>query len=760
MKRRAARPTRQIPALLRVVTHLPLMTALACSTGVPQGPFSTFCPSDTTPGSGNLDKPSSVTVAVKTHGDGRQSAYAVALNPDLRQARAVDITGGLMVPAPNVYFPMAVKLGSFSEDVASSSDGEVAIALDAQDLSLRFFNLGDSEEGEAWKRRGDDVTSLDPRPTGLAVRGPLTDLTVVVSHAGDPVGSLTVIRWNSGQVTTRVRINVGGRPSGVGLTDDGRLAVVSNAEGNTLFVVDLTADNSSTTLPLPSCATSGRPCALDVGGPTNELSVGSAPGRPGADAPRYPVVLALRRDIPAVAVARLTYFPSPDLPNDAWVDRMRSDTDALQATVMLPRFPAAVALAPNPAPQCCEGVPFAVDPTALANGGFAYALVAMVNGSIAYLDLDAQDGSGRRMPRIIDKNSTPPGPLLDTNCNVVDYNTSTDNYRTPAMFVDGGPPPDLSTRPKVEFTVTSDSSGTPLVVQQNLDDDYVFVWEGILPSVSFRTLRATGAQLAASIVQDERTTADLVSLGVRPEDALEIPVQDGCPCPAGNPDCTVVASLEVSAVAGSTMRINGLQSIRDCLANDRVLRYGVRGKSTFSVTGGLSGRGFGRVAFMEWLDVPGMRLRMVPADYQGGDPGNVLSRDGGFVDPGVVTPATDNPPPRDAVLVVPMRSNFDPFILGTDDVAPTQGRFFPAGSIPTGLATAVVPVNVVTSSGTQAFFKAVGILSAAGGGLLIQFDLALHPPCPAPGAATCASQVVCSSNLSRSNVDSQFKFFE
>ena len=85
----------QRSAFHRVLTRVPFMMFLGCQTVTPTGtgPLSTFCPQDTSAGSGNLDKPSGVAVAIHSRGDGSKSTYAITLNPDIQQARAVDLTG-------------------------------------------------------------------------------------------------------------------------------------------------------------------------------------------------------------------------------------------------------------------------------------------------------------------------------------------------------------------------------------------------------------------------------------------------------------------------------------------------------------------------------------------------------------------------------------------------------------------------------------------------------------------------------------------
>jgi hypothetical protein len=465
------------------------------------------------------------------------------------------------------------------------------------------------------------------------------------------------------------------------------------------------------------------------------------------------VVLGLRTDIAAVAVARLKYIPDASLGGDPWVQRLVSSADHLEATVMLQHAAVAAALAPNPAPQCCAGLPFEADPTSLANGGFAYAVVALVNGGVAYLDLDAQDAHGRHVPRIIDKDSQPPGPLKDSSCAVVDYNASLDNYRVPGQDVDGGVV-DLSTRPVIAYEIGSDVEGSPPVVNQALDDDYVMVWQGLLPGATGRNFTALDCNLLTGTVQDTRTAVNLGTLGVRVGDRVEIVPTNSCPCPAAQPDCTTVTSLAVTEVSGSLLTLADTFGIRECLAAGREVAYRVRASNQFTLNGGLSGRNFGRIAFLEWVEVPGMRLQVAPAGYQGGQPSVVTARPWDTAG-GPATVVADNPPPTDAVLVVPMRSNYDPFILDTNDVDPTLGRYIPAGSVPTGIATAVIPVM----SGSSEAEKAVGVMSAAGGGLIFQFDLALHPPCSAP-VTTCDSLAQCSTLVSRSTVDAQFRFFE
>ena len=750
----APKPRPRRSAVATVMLRLPFMFVLGCQTGVPAGPLSTFCPQDSSAGSGNIDKPSGVALAIKTRGDGTVNAYAISVNPDVRQARAVDLTAGLMVPAPNVYFPMAVKLGSFTQDIAVSSDGHVAVALDAQDQDLRFFGVGGAAEDDTtWKRMGDGVSRLPPRASGLAAHGPKDDLRVVVSHAGDPVGALTLVQWSNGNVQRRSRVDVGGRPTGVALSSDGKLAVVSNADGG-LWVLDLEADwDAFPAPPFASCATDVRPCMLDVGGPTSAVTVGMAPGRPGDGAPLYPVALALRSDKPAVTVVRLKFAPSPLLGGAAWVERMRAPVDRVEATVMLPRFGAVVALAPVGAPACCSGVPFSLEPEALAQGGFAYAVLALVDGGVAYLDLDARDAVGRRTPRLIDTNATPPGPIRLESCAQLDVNTSPDNYREPGVETgEAG----SGNRPIFVWEPASDVAGDPPVVTQSLSEDYLMRWEGSLPTTRGRSLQATNGQLVQNVVTDTQTGFDLVAAGVRPGDVVDLPPQEGCSCPDTNPDCQSVALLTVVAVAGNSLELDRTFDVRRCFAEDRQLSYAVRPRNAFTVEAGLAGTFVTRLRFFESLEVPGVKLMLLPAGFEGEIP--QLPPDGtGTGGPGTVL--VTRPPPRDAVAVFPLRANFEPFILDLDDTNPASGVFVPAGSIPTGLATGIAPVRVGTSGGTAVQNQAVGVLATAGGGLVMQFVLGVYPSCVSPGAS-CINQSQCSPLVSRSSQDAAFRFYQ
>lgn len=757
-------------ALVRVLTHAPLMAVLACSTSVPTGgPLSTFCPQQQAAVSGNIDKPTGVALATKTRGDGTQSTYVVMVNPDIKQARAVDLTAGEMVPAPNVYFPMAVKLGPFTEDVAASSDGHVAVALDAEERSLKFFGLGRSNEEEAWRRLGGLVEALDQRPTGLAVRGPQDRLVVAVSHAGDPVGSVTLVRWNKPNVEERVRINVAGQPSGVAFSDDGKLLLVSSADpaGQTT-VLDVSGDWASILQgPHPDCSLGARPCVVAAGGPAGQVTAGELKGNPNGDAPTYPVALLLRADMPAVTVVRLQYTPSSALPNAPWVDRMRSPTDRVSATVMLPTFAQAVALAPVGAPRCCYGAtanPFSANADTLAAGGFAYAVVALVNGNVAYLDLDARDVSGVRTPRLIDTNANPPGPLVDPDtCNALDVNASSANYSEPGRGGDAGVA--LSgNRPFMLWEATGDLSGNPPLVQQERSEDYLFRYEGALLGLRGRSLVASDAALVENILSDSQPGFDLVAAGVRPGDSVDIPPQDGCECPGGGTDCVSAALMMVTAVAGPTVRVDSAFEARRCFSDGRAVRYSVRVKDGFSVEGGQTGRAFGRVRFFEKAVLPGVTITLLPAGWSGPVP--VLPEDGGNGGPVGVTVV--NPPPRDALLAFPLRSNFEPFILNLDDRDVLNGRFQPLGAMPTGLVTGMVPVRVGTTSGNAAIqTRAIGILATAGAnlgagpGLIFQFDLGVYPQCGDPGTGTCLSATQCAPRVSRANTaDTSFRFYE
>jgi hypothetical protein len=712
------------------LTHVPLVTALGCSNLTPQGPLAQFCPQDSTAGSGNLERPSSVAIA-RTGGDSG-TAYAVVVNPDIRQARAVDLTHGLMVPAPAVYFPMAVKLGAYTEDVAVSGDGTVAVALDASDTQLRFFAVGPVSDHGAWRTVG-ALVDVDVRPTGLAVHGTRADLLVVVSHAGDPTGSLTILRWADGVEVSRSRVEVPGRPSDVGLTEDGAVVVVPDATGSRVTVVEVAGPVAA--LPYPDCAEGrGRPCTVDVGGPTADVAVGSAATFPFG--PRYPVALALRTDKPVVAVLRL----QTDLP-----DVPRQPHDGLEASVWMPRQPVVAALGPDPSPPCCTGSAFEQHPEALADGGYAYAVVATVDGTLFYLDLGARDATGRRTPRLIDRNPDPPGPWDDTAHGPLDVNSYPGTYQEPGRAAGESSTPSL--RPVVTMVPTGDAQGDPAVVMQDLSDDYVFTWEGFLPGVSWRRAHLPADRSHDGVVQDDWGLG-FAAWGVRSGDVVEVfPDDEGegaCRCPVQAPACASVASMVVTSVEGSRLVVAPGMAPLDCLRQDRGFAYGVRAAGSFVVNG--SGRSFGRVGFFEPVDLPGMRVELEPANWLGGRPGEVVSRD----EPVRDTPASvvvAGAPPRGTTLVIPLRANFDPFRLEMDDVATSLGRYLPAGAIPTGLATAVIPVVYSTGTSKETYIKAVGVLATAGGGLVLLFDLAVH----GTGA---------NGELSRSNADSSFRFFE
>jgi len=722
-------------SVVTVLSHGPLMALLlwSCSDvgqNLP-GPLAQFCGTDTSPGSGNLDRPASVAIAViKDEAGAPVGAFALNVNPDLRQARAVDVRQGTLVRSPAVYFPMAVKMGTFTEDVVVSEDGRVAFALDAADRHLIAFRVGDAppannpNENENWKRyKGeggndgeDGILDVDARPTGVAVRGRDDDtgLLIAVSHAGDPVGSVTLITWVKGNVRERRRINVGGRPSGVGITEDRAWVVASNALDGNAFLVPAAAD-PLVEPPLTACDATVRTCTFSVGLPSNDVTVGTQPSVPGGL--RYPVALFTHVDVPRVSVVRLRTEGNADTPARV--------VEALEAQVAFPSTPVASALAPLGAPICCRGGPYTNNPELLAGGGFAYAVVALVDGSVTYLDLNAKSADGRRTPRLMDTNTLLPGF-------VVDLNTEPSIYQEPGLEAGASAIPSL--RPQVRTELLADIADLgQTVVNQQVDADYTLTWEGVLATLGERRGQVTRMQLQQGILQDALPGLDFAAQGVLPGDILELPVQEGCACPVADPDagtCDVVAALPIVELAGPTLRVAGTFEARDCLlppgATENFFNYRIRVSQAFEVRRSDDATALGRVRYFEPLTVPGARIQLLPAGYLGGLP-DVPGQRGGIVE-GPVTPVALNAPPQGTTLRIPVRSNFSPFRIDLDDVDYSLGRFLPGNAVPTGIATAMAPTRA-GAAGEQARvdIKAIGFMSAAGGGLLLQFDLGVHP---------------------------------
>jgi hypothetical protein len=708
------------------------MTMLACTNFTAAGPFAQFCPSDRTPGSGNVDRPAGVAVASPAGGN----AYALVVNPDMKQARAADLTDGLMVPAPNVYFPMAVKLGTYSEHIAASEDGVVAVVLDAADQTLKFFRVGPVSDAETWRQIG-DVVAVDARPTALAVHGKADGLTVAVAHAGAPDGSLTLLRWDinapvANRVTEKKSLVLHGRPSGVGLSEDGQTVVVTNVEDNPpfamasdIFILDVTTP-LGTEGPFPVCQAGTRPCVLNTGGRSNHVTVGTVPTSPASGAPRYPVALVTHVDEPLVSVVRL---------------QTSGAADALAARVTMPRPPVASALAPAGAPLCCVGGPFSNDPSSLGEGGFAYAVVAQGDGSIAYLDLDARGPDGQRTPRVIDRNPAAPAPA------VADINAQPELYREPDQTAGVSPG---GTRPVVRLQVQRDWSGNPPLVNQWVDADYVFTWQGVLPGLDNRRGSSTAEQLSQGVLEDQDGLLNLGGQGVLPGDVVQVPLQPGCACPLSAPGCINAAELTIVAVSGATLGVEDSFAVRECLGQAGGFAYRVRARNAWVVVGGTVSA---RVRYFEPLDAPGVRISLLPAGSALTPDEPVVTRDPSLVPTAPSSLVVVRAPPTDTQLLLPMRSNFDAFVLDADDTDAVQGRFTPANAIPTGLVTAAVPVLISTTTGTASSVRHIGVLSTAGGGLIMQFDLGIHPTCSATAPG-------CPALLSRGVRDDMVRFYE
>ncbi|MBN2359552.1 MAG: hypothetical protein JXR83_08850 [Deltaproteobacteria bacterium] len=423
-----------------------------------------FCPETQSAGQGNLDRPGGVVVYAV--GD---SHYAVLPQPQARHLRVFDLDQRLFVAAPNVYFPLSIPAGPYTQRIVVDTAHALALALDSADGGLRALRIGPPSDENALKRIG-EVVPAGLSPVGLATDPASADPRIWVADAA--AGSVHEFEL-AGDVSSFAL----GRswPIGGEITD-----LAYDAASGVLFVADATGD----ALQLITVA-DGALQTLSVAGPVGRLML--VDGYLSSSESQVPLLLAMRRDRTAVVLVRPGATPE------------------VLSAIEFPAMPvAAVALdSARLGDTVCSGL---VDPPC------GYLAVLTIDGILYYVDLTTVDASGQPLPRIFDEIET--GPSL-----------SSDPNTDPTLYDPNSADPDaLLRRPRVDVQPL-EIAEAPRLVQQRGDASYLFTYQGIAVPLRDRHGRY---DLATQVFSDDDSAVDLAELGARAGDLLDVPAQDHC----------------------------------------------------------------------------------------------------------------------------------------------------------------------------------------------------------------------------------------
>ena len=423
-----------------------------------------FCNQTQSAGQGNLDRPGGVVVYAS--GD---SNFALLPQPQAQHLRAFNLDTRLFVPAPNLYFPLAIPVGPYTRQLVVDPVHALAFALDSADGGLRAVRIGAQSDGAALKRVG-EVIPTGLAPVGLAIDPTTTEPRVwVADAAAGAVLELDLTGDISGFTLGRTW-PVAGEISDLAYDAASGTLYVADARGSALQQI-VVADGSRHT--------------LDVGGPIGRLV--SITAYLSTTESQVPLLLAMRRDQTNAVLVRPGTVPS------------------VLSAIEFPELPvAAVAL-----DSARLGDAICGDLVAAPCG---YAAVLTLSGIVYYVDLTAVDASGAPLPRIFDANDAAPAVLSDPNTDTALYDPNSDDADA------------WLRRPRVTVEPL-EIAGEPRLVKQRGDASYLFTYQGIVAPLRNRHgFYDTGSQLF--IVDDG--AFDLAALGARNGDLFDVPAQADC----------------------------------------------------------------------------------------------------------------------------------------------------------------------------------------------------------------------------------------
>ena len=149
---------------------------------------------------------------------------------------------------PNAYVPATFAVGSVPKGVAIS--GMVGISTNSADGTVSLFNTCRPK----YCQPGDPTSvTVGEQPSDVAISAISGQRTVdaYVTNAGD--GTITVIpidAWTAQMSSSPVTITVGGEPTGIAASADGRWVYISDSASSSLLVLDTASKSVEARIPV------------------------------------------------------------------------------------------------------------------------------------------------------------------------------------------------------------------------------------------------------------------------------------------------------------------------------------------------------------------------------------------------------------------------------------------------------------------------------------------------------------------------------
>lgn len=340
-----------------------------------------FCPAEEIQPRGNLDRLADMVLVTPPGQEDPARSFLVLANPEIEQLRIYDAFDGAFLFAPNVFFPLSIRTGPATRQLAAPARvSSRVVALDGALSRLLLVRTVDEAEEPAWTVVGEVPTA--PAPADVAVVAEGERLRAFVALPDESAVQVLSIDPETAEATEVARIDLGegSRPGAVSVDPTGATLVVADAALPSLALVR--TDELTVT-------------RLDVGAPSSQVVTGRVDVGDGL----APVALALLRGANAVAAVRL------------FREGFREDRYALLGSVELPAVPAA-AFVPDAGegetavPVCCGAIAGVASPTGAVTPTAAWGAVVTATGSLLYVRLDG-------LVELIDAVEGQPSPVAE-----------------------------------------------------------------------------------------------------------------------------------------------------------------------------------------------------------------------------------------------------------------------------------------------------------------------------------------------------------
>lgn len=157
-----------------------------------------------------------------------------------------DATAEEMVLAPMVYFPLSIKVGAATNDLAlvkGSKKPPFFLALDHSEPALYVVRNFPSTDKSRLSFAQPSKLKLSDNPTNLAAYLSSTHAVVILTYPTAGQIELRSLDSETGDLDAAVapeRISIGAKPSDLVISDDGKMAYIIEEGSHEIWVLDLT----------------------------------------------------------------------------------------------------------------------------------------------------------------------------------------------------------------------------------------------------------------------------------------------------------------------------------------------------------------------------------------------------------------------------------------------------------------------------------------------------------------------------------------